>query len=212
MQKLIGIYLLQHKKCALPEIGTLEIGTTGAEVISEEKKINSRLPAISFTDHFTDSADLQNYISVNKEISIEEAGYQLQKFCKELNALQKETYFEIPGAGNFYISNSGKLAFDPVIIPQRYRPEVQAVIVDHTNPSDTVVTGDIQTADPALEEFFKEEKHPIKTKWRIAAVILFLISTAVFFFYMNNINRNSFFGSSDKPEVKPASPAYRKIP
>ena len=212
MQKLIATYLFQHKKCALPEICILEIIRTEAEVIAGERKITSPVPAISFTDHFTDSADLQNYISVNKEISHEEAGYQLQKFCKDLNALQKETPFEIPGAGNFYITRSGKLAFDPVVIPQSFLPDVQAVRLIHTDTPHAILVGDTETTNAAMEEFFKEENPIIKSNRWIEALILLLLAAAAIIFYLNSKNSNSFFGSSHKPEVNPATSTYRKIP
>ena len=212
MQSLIANYLFQYKKCVLPDIGTLEIQSTEAGVISGEKKITPRVPSIIFTDQFTDSGDLQHYISVNKEISNEEADYQLNNFCKDLNALQKDTQLEIPGAGNFYVTHSGKLSFDPVIIPQNFLPEVQAERMIHNNTPHAILVGDTETTNAAMEEFFKEEKPAVKSKRWVWAVLLILIAASAIIFYMNNKNSNAMFGTSQKPDVKPAPATYRKIP
>lgn len=212
MQKLIAEYLFQHKKCSLPHEGTLEIRNAEAIVLAAQKMISAPVPEIHFTDHKGDTADLQNYIAAAKGITADEAEYELNKFCEELKSLPSGVEYEIPAAGHFFITASGKPAFKPATIPEYYLPTVNAERVIHEGNPHSILVGDRIMTNTAMAEYYSEEVPATKKTWLIWAALLFVLAAGAVIFYFNDDFRNSFFGNSNKPEIKAAGDTYRKLP
>lgn len=212
MQKLIAEYLFQHKKCSLPEAGTLEIRNTEATAEAGQKKITPPVPVIHFTDQTGDTTDLHNYIAAGKGISVDEAAYELNKFCEELKSLTQGEKYNMPDAGHFYINPKGKLDFIPETIPAYYLPVVNAERVVHEGNSHSIMVGDRETTNTAMAEYYSEDIRVKRTTWRIWAAVLLVLAAAAIVFYLNDDRRNSFFGNSTKPEVKAAGTTYRNLP
>lgn len=212
MQNLIAEYLFTRKKCSLPAVGTLQIRASEATVAAGLKSISAPVPVISFTDQVGDVTELHNFIAAGKGISVDEAAYQLSKFCSELNSLQKGETYDLPEAGNFNKNGQGKLSFTPVSIPAYFLPDVHAERAIHEGNPHSILVGDRLTTNKEMKEFFSDDIPAKKSTWWIWAAILFVLVAAAMIFYLNDERRNSFFGNSNKPEIKQADSTYRKLP
>lgn len=209
MQKLLAEYFFQHKKCSLLQAGTLEIRNTEALIVSGDKKITPPVPEIKHTIHVTDATDLEDFIAVHKQISREEAAYQLKNFCSDIKSLQGGTKIEIPNAGIFSVNAAGKLVFTPLLLPPHFLPDVPAERIIHAGKAHAILVGDTETTNTAMAEFLTEDAPVKKSKWWLWAALLFLAAIALFFVYLNDQNRNSFFGISHQEEIKSAPATYR---
>ncbi|MFN0082011.1 MAG: hypothetical protein ACKVOM_05790 [Ferruginibacter sp.] len=212
MQKLIADYLFEYKQCALPQIGTLKIKRNAALSIIETKAINAPVSTIYFTDEITDSRNITEYIAANKNISIDEAAYQLKKICEEISLLNNDENFDIAGVGQFYKSGNGRVSFTAVELPAYFYPSVYAERVIHPDDSHEILVGDTETDRNTMTKYYTEEKPAKKSKWWVGALMLFVIAAALVVFYLNDKSSNSFFGIQHKYDVAPAAETYKTLP
>ena len=212
MQKLLADYLFQYKNCALPQIGTLKIKTVTATSVLGEQKITAPISTIYFEEEITDSKNITAFIAANKNVSVEEAAYQLKKLCTEISSLNSNEKFPIPGIGEFYKNSNGKISFQLLDLPSYFSPSVYAERVIHPNDSHAILVGDTETDRNTMTEYFTEDEPVRKSKWWVWAAVLFAAAIALIFIYANDNNRNSFFGISNKYDVAPATETYKKIP
>ncbi len=212
MQKLIADYLFEYKQCALPQIGTLKIKRDAATSIIGEQTINAPVLTIYFTDEITDSRNITEYIAANKNISIDEAVYQLKNICKEISSLSNQNKFDIAGVGEFYKTGNGKVSFSSVELPAYFSPSVYAERVIHPDDSHAILVGDTETDRNTMTEYYTEDERVKKSKWWVWALILFVIAAALIVFYLNDKSNNSFFGIQHKYEVAPATETYKILP
>lgn len=212
MQKLIADHLFQYKNCVLPQIGILKIKTTSATSVLGEQKITAPVSTIFFTEEITDSSNITAYIAANKNISFEEAAYQLKKICTEISSLDADKKFLIQGVGDFYKNHNDKIVFQTIDLPGQYNPSVYAERVIHPNDSHAILVGDTETDRNTMTEYFTEDEPVRKSKWWVWAAALFAVAIALIIIYENDYNSNSFFGISHKYEVAPATETYKKIP
>ena len=126
MNKLIAGYLFQHKKCAIPGIGTLEIRHTEAGYLPGQQTITAPIPEIHFTSRVSDNEGLAVYLAADKNISPEEAQYLLAKYAEEIGQLAPGEKEEIPGAGTFSKDADDLINFMPVQLPAYFYPAVPA--------------------------------------------------------------------------------------
>jgi len=213
MQELIAAYLFQHKKCPLPGIGHLSERLRDAEQVPGEKKITAPVPEIIFSNHAADPAEFIEFITANKFISREEAGYLLDKCCEEMQALPASGSILIPGAGKFIKDPVDKLIFVPTALPSYYLPDVPAERVIHADSSHSMLVGDKETSTAAMTEYYTEaEPERKKRRWLWAALVLLLLSAATIVYYFNDDAHNAVFGNAQKDQAAPAGQTYRKIP
>ncbi len=212
MQKLIAGYLFRHKKCVLPGLGTLEIRNAEAGSVAGEQMITPPTPGIHFTDKVSDAEGLALYISADKNISPAEATYLLEKFSGDIHQSGSGQKTEIPGAGYFSKDADDAVIFIPAELPAYFFPNVHAERVIHPDKSHAILVGDKETDSAAMAEFFAEETPARKRYWGIWTALLFGIAGAAMVFYMNDDNRNSFFGVSHQYGIHAAGDTYKKVP
>jgi hypothetical protein len=212
MQKLIADYLFEYKQCALPQIGTLKIKRDAATSIMGEQTISSPVSTIYFTDEITDSRNLTEYIAANKNISTEEAAYQLKNICEEISLVNNDENFDIAGVGQFYKSGNGRVSFNSVLLPAYFSPNVYAERVIHPDDSHAILVGDTETDRNTMTEYYTGDERVKKSKWWVWALILFVIAAALIIFYLSDKSNNSFFGIQDKYDVAPATETYKTLP
>lgn len=212
MQKLIADYLFEYKQCALPQIGTLKIKRDAASSIIGEQTISAQVSTIYFTDEITDSRNITEYIAANKNISTEEAAYQLKNICKEISLLNNEENFDITGVGQFYKSGNGRVSFTSVALPAYFSPNVYAERVIHPDDSHAILVGDRETDSNTMTEYYTEDERVKKSKWWVWALMLFVIAAGLVVFYLNDKSSNSFFGIQHKYDVAPAAETYKTLP
>lgn len=213
MQELIAAYLFQHKKCPLPRIGILSVRLQEAEQVPGEKIITVPPPEVIFSNHEADPAEFIEFISANKFISREEAGYLLDKSCEEMLALPPSGSATIPGAGKFIKDPVGKLIFVPAALPPYFLPDVPAERVVHADSSHSMLVGDKETSTAAMTEYYTDAGPERKKRgWVWAALILLLLSAATIIFYLNDDGHNAFFGTAHWDQPAPAGQTYRELP
>ena len=212
MQKLIAGYLFRHKKCALPGVGTLEIINAEAGSVAGEQKITPPTPGIHFTDKVSDAEGLVLYISADKNISPAEAKYLLEKFSDDIRHAGPGQKTEISGAGYFSKDADDAIIFIPAAFPGYFFPDVHAASVIHPDKSHAILVGDKEIDSAAMAEFFADEAPARKRYWGIWAAVLFGIAGAALVFYMNDENRNSYFGVSHQYGIHAARQTYKNIP
>ena len=213
MQNLISSFLFQHKKCALPQIGTLEIKYKEAVTVQGVQRISAPVPEICFSDRVKDDKELIEYITESKFISHEEAVYQLNKYCEEIVSLPLNGSAEIPGAGIFRKNADNGIIFVPTEIPAYFLPDTTAMRVIHADKSHTMLVGDKETNTAAMTEYYTDAvASPNKRFYLWTAVVLLLIAAAGIVFYLNSDGHNSFFGISHKYEATHAGKPYQKLP
>ena len=209
MQKLLANYLFQYKNCVLPQIGTLHIKSDPAVSVLGIQKINAPVNLISFTNDITDSKNLTEYIAVNKNISFDEAEYQLKNISNEILNLKQEEEFLIDGVGFFTKSQNDKLLFKENKEAEIFAIPVYAERVIHPDDSHAILVGDKETDRNSMTEFFTDTAPTKKNKWWLWAAAIFVLSVVLIFIYLNNEYHNSYFGISHKNELNEATNQYK---
>jgi hypothetical protein len=213
MQKLLADYLFQYKKCALPQIGTLQIKNIPASSIFGERKISAPIPVIEFKEEIHSTEEVEAYIATHKNITRDAAADLLKKMVEDIQALPLGQRLEIPNAGKFCKDENDKIGFIAEEAPAHFLPQVIAERVVHPNDSHTMLVGETETNTAAMAEYFSEEDEPVmKSKWWIFAIVSFAIATAAVGFYVSAKNAGSFFGASNKIEAVVADSTYRLLP
>ena len=212
MQQLLANYLFQYKTCPVPALGTLRIESVSAASEIGSQIINPPINNISFSQDISDIKNLTEYIAANKNISVEEAAYQLKNNSQEITNLGENQEFLIAGVGMFSKNINGNLIFTPVETNAVYSLPVYAERVIHPDDSHAILVGDKETDRNTMTEFFTETEPVKKNKWWMWAAVIFIISIILTIIYFNNENRNSFFGVSHKYEMKETSNQYKSIP
>ncbi len=212
MQKLLANYLFQYKNCALPQIGTLHIVTESAVSVLGEQKIHAPANTISFSNNIADSEKLTEYIAINKNISFDEAAYQLKNISNEILNLKEGEEFLINGVGIFSKSQNDTLLFSGDKETEYFTPSVYAERVIHPNDSHAILVGDKETDRNSMTEFFTETVAVKNNKWWLWAAALFVLAVVVVFVYYNNEAHNNLFGVAHKYDVNESKSLYKNIP
>ena len=212
MQQLLVNYLFQYKNCPLPQIGTLRIQTGSATSEIGTQKIIPPSHSIFFSKDIADSTNLTEFIAANKNISVDEAAYQLKNITDEIINLKEQEEFSLTGVGVFLKSQNDNLSFNQLQTNGSFALPVYAERVIHPDDSHAILVGDKETDRNTMTEYFTETDPVKKDKWWIWAAVIFIISIILTIIYFNNENRNSFFGVSHKYEMKETSNQYKSIP
>ena len=212
MQQLIANYLFQYKNCPLFQVGTLHLQSASATSEIGTQKIIPPSHTISFSKDITDSKNLTEFIAANKNISVDEAAYQLKNISEEITNLKEGQEFAFAGVGVFLRSQNDNLIFNQVQTDVPFAQPVYAERVIHPDDSHAILVGDKETDRNSMTEFFTETEPVKKNKWWMWAAVIFFISIILTIIYFNNENRNSFFGVSHKYEMKETSNQYKSIP
>lgn len=212
MQQLIANYLFQYKNCPLSQIGTLHLQSASATSEIGTQKIIPPLHTISFSKDITDAKNLTEFIAANKNISVDEAVYQLKNISEEIANLKEGQEFAFAGVGVFLRSQNENLIFNQVQTDAPFAQPVYAERVIHPDDSHAILVGDKETDRNTMTEFFTETEPVKKNKWWIWAAALFVLSIVLISVYLNNENQNKSFGISHKYELNDASNQYKNIP
>ncbi len=212
MQKLLANYLFQYKNCALPQIGTLHIKTESAALEMGVQKIHAPINKIIFSNEITNSKNVTEYIAASKNISFDEAAYQLKNISSEILNLKEGQEFLLDNVGVFTKSQNNKLLFEEVKEIEIFTPSVYAERVIHPDDSHSILVGDKETDRNSMTEFFTDSVAIEKDKWWIWALVIFVASAVMILIYLNGDNKNSSFGISHKYEISKPTNQYNNIP
>lgn len=201
MTDLIISYLYKNKKCPLPSVGSLHIIDANAVSLFGEVKIAAPVPVVQFSTKEMPCTHLINYITTQKNISVDDAIARLNEYCKMLKEMDADAELPLGNAGKFYMNAGGTLQFKQAEIPVSFMPMVTAQRIIHPNDSHKMLVGDTQTTNTVMSEFFNEEEiRPVK-RWWIWAILLFVLVAVLLVIYYNDKNRNAAFGNAQSYTV-----------
>jgi hypothetical protein len=212
MQKLLADFLFKNKYCSIPNVGTLQLVETAANSIFGEQKIAAPFPEILFSTIEKDTDELKNFIVSEKKATSSEVVAFLEKLGGDINALTADGKINIPNAGDFYKNQVGEISFTQEALVPHFTPPVMAHRVVHPNSTHTMLVGETETNTASMAEYLAEDEPTKKSKWWIAAVIIAVLAAAAIGFYFTDINKNTFFGNSNKVNGGTAEPTYKTLP
>ena len=196
MTDLIISYLYKNKKCPLPSVGSLHIIDANAVSLFGEVKIAAPVPVVQFSTKEMPCTHLINYITSQKNISVDDAIARLNEYCKMLKDIDADAELPLGNAGIFFMDAGRTLQFKQAEIPGSFMPMVTAQRIIHPNDSHKMLVGDTQTTNTVMSEFFNEEEiRPVK-RWWIWAILLFVLIAVLLVIYYNDKNRNAAFGNA----------------
>jgi hypothetical protein len=174
MYDLIASSFFQKKTCHLPGIGKLSFIATPAVKDFVNAQINAPQEAIIFTP--TDSNEqIFNEFSAISEM--------MQK------KLQEDELLEITGIGTFIKNKAGIIHFIPIELNTVFIQPVTANIVKKPDVEHSILVGDTETTNTAMNEKYSEEienKTVKKSNWWIWAIVLALVGLVLIASYLYN--------------------------
>lgn len=207
MESLLTSYLYNYKICPLPTVGSLILQPGAAVSEQADKIMYAPVPNIQFSSRETNADDLLQYVSLQLNISIQEASDQLSTYCTRLQEMQPYEEIQLGSAGSFYVSEEGELYFRYNNIPPVFLPAVQAERAIHPHASHEMLVGDTQTNTTAMAELLDSHEKHQHSKWVWAAVTLGLAGLLVVVVYIINQPAGNNFGNSApvKAQAAPSS-------
>ncbi|MBC7937417.1 MAG: hypothetical protein H7Y86_18890 [Rhizobacter sp.] len=210
MEKLLTSYLYSFKACPLPTVGSLIIQPGAAIAEQSERKLMAPVPHIQFVSKEINAEGLLQYISLKKNIDIQQASDELSSYCDRLQQMQPYEEINLDAAGTFYTTEEGELHFKYTLVPAAFLPEVPAERVIHPDASHSMLVGDTQTNTTTMAELLDSQETSHRPKWIWAAIGLGVAGLLAITFYYMNRQPGSNFGNSAtiKATNVPASYQY----
>lgn len=209
MENLLTSYLYSHKNCPLPTVGALIIQNSSAAGEYSEKKMLSPVPAIQFVSREINADELLQYISLKKNMDVQQVSDLLSSYCDRLLQMQPYEEIALGSAGNFYTTPEGVLQFKATPLPAAFLPAVPADRVIHPDASHTMLVGDTQTNTATMAELLNQGDAR-RPKWVWLAAGLAAAGLLAIVLYMMNQPGNTFGNSSGIQA--PAAPATYQSP
>ena len=209
MENLLTSYLYTYKNCPLPTVGSLLLQAGSAVAEHSEKKMFSPVPSVLFVSKETNADELLQYISLKKNIDVQQASDLLSSYCDRL--LQMQPYEEIPlgSAGTFYTNEEGELHFRSAVLPAAFLPVVTAGRVIHPDVSHRMLVGDTQTNTSTMAELLDNQGNSRRPKWIWAAIGLGIAGLLALTLYLMNNGKGGSFGNSSPVKASPAPATYQ---
>ena len=209
MEKLLTSYLYNYKSCPLPTVGSLIIQPGAAVAEHGDKKMLAPLPHIQFISKEINADGLLQYISLQKNINIQEASDELSSYCDRLQQMQPYEEIALDDAGTFYSTEDGELHFRYGVLPAAFLPEVPAERVIHPDASHDMLVGDTQTNTVTMAGLLENPEDPRRPKWLWAAIGLGLAAALVLTIYFMNRQAGNSFGNNSPVKASDAPASYR---
>ncbi|MEO7263738.1 MAG: hypothetical protein ABIW38_02445 [Ferruginibacter sp.] len=212
MDKLLTAYLLYHKHCPLPGLGSMHLQQQPARVIAADGIISAPKNDISFSPKEIPSNELLEFIAHKKNISTQEASGMLGDYCRRLQDMDAYNEMELSPTGKFYVDAEGNLQFKTASPDNAFLPDVPAVRVIHPQQSHSMLVGDTQTDTAAMTAFYTDDEEVSKSRWWIWPVLIFITAALIFIFYISAGLHNPLYGNAQAIEKTSAEKTYRSIP
>lgn len=204
--ELITAFILQHKSCSLPGLGTLALSEETASYSVADRLMRPPKLQILFSGDEDEWSDgLVEYVSRHLNCTTESAHNRLKNWIVDEKALlDKGGEIIFPTLGSLqkqngeivFLAHTGLILF----------PEISAERAAHERDSHTVIVGDRETVRELGQpnEIFVETKKE-KRFWKVAAIALLILGSAflVWHFYTGRD-----FANGMKIESKPPSQTY----
>jgi hypothetical protein len=186
MELIIEQYLLLFHHCPLPNLGTLQLRYTLAEVKMGEGSITAPTPVVVFKSVTQNENRFLKYISAQLEIDLETARQKLTDFINSIKFLDQTQEKKINVIGKFYPDHSGEICFKSFILPENFLPLANAERVIHPDAVHQIRVGDRELSNEYMSEQILLLKNKKKNIWWIILIAFFSIAliAAVIIFLM----------------------------
>lgn len=164
----IAASFFRKKQCVLPGIGRLELLEKSAIYDFPQHQILAPEPFIRFIP-------LPDAVSMFNEFSA------ISQLLKE--KLLRTGEVTVTGMGSFTYGN-GIVDFTPAAFPEALLQPVPAVKVIHKDAVHTMLVGDLETTNTAMQELLSEQAE-VNISWWKAALLLAAVAAAALIYYLS---------------------------
>jgi len=186
MQHLIEQFLIQHKYCPLPKIGTLELKQRNADFSVGEKLISAPAPFIELTFVEKNPAAFMSFIAKQKNIDNHQAVSMLQEYCTAILNMQNGQEMSIAEAGSVSVNNKGEFQFIQRELPQEFLPKIALNRVVHPEAVHQVRVGDEQKTTAYMHGYLKDAKVKKGNQWLMFFLVIILLLLTVVIHYVTD--------------------------
>ncbi len=209
MQHLIEQFLIQHKYCPLPKIGTLELKQRNADFSVGEQLIAAPAPFIALTSVEKDSAAFVSFIAKQKNIDNHQAGSMLQEYCTAILNIKNGQEMAIAEAGSMSVNSKGELQFKQRALPQEFLPKIALNRVVHPEAVHQVRVGDEEKTTAYMHGYLKDAKVKKGNQWLMFfLVIMLLLLTVIVHYVTDNTNTSNDSKESNQHPPHAANAVY----
>lgn len=182
----------------MPGLGTLSIGSSGAEADFSNKLIGAPKSLIHFTNEQTDADAFLNYVAKTTETDKQEVTNTFNYFCDRLKRdIAGGNAISIEPIGKLSVDAQGKIKFEQQELPASFIQPVVAERVIHPQAEHHILVGDRETTNTVMTEFLAP-KIALTDRWWIWAIVLGAIGLGLLFVYFSGTDVVSMFGNATK--------------
>ena len=174
MFDIIASSFFQKKKCHLPGIGKLSFVNSSAETDLSNAQIKAPLQSITFTPTKNNEHIFNEFSAISE---------MMQQKLNEDHSLN------INGIGTFIKDNAGNIQFIPIKLDVVFAQPVSAIPVIRKDAEYSVLVGDKETTNTAMNEKYNEETENTfekKSYWWIWAIVFAAVGLTLITFYIYN--------------------------
>ncbi len=203
MEQTIASYLFFNHECSLPDIGTLKLITTPAEIDFVHSQIKPPLQTIVFAENH-DAAEIQELSAISHQLK---------------NLLETNGTISLKGIGTFSKDAAGNIQFASIQLNAAFTPYVKTQAFTEPKKEEVVIETPVfkqeeiiispETTEPVIEIKKEEQKKP---RWLLRAALLAIVAVILMIIYFS-INSDSPvpFGNTNTIEPSSTDPQYRTI-
>ncbi|HRD56932.1 MAG TPA: hypothetical protein PK504_02735 [Ferruginibacter sp.] len=206
MEKLLALYLFQHKICPLPTVGTLLLQPGNAVALQADKLLNAPAPNVVFSVSEYNTEGLVQSLSTALNIDSTSARLTLENFCKSILQMGENSAIKFSNAGSFKKDENGQLFFEPAQPNAAFVQPTIAERVIHPQATHSMLVGDTHTNTVAMTEMLSAENQKRSLAWAWWSIGLAVAAASVIVFYSTG-NNAAHFGNANKisPAKEPAA-------
>ena len=174
MFDIIASSFFQKKNCHLPGIGKLSFVNTSAETDLSNTQIKAPLQSITFTPTKNNEHVFNEFSAISE---------MMQQKLNEDHSLN------INGIGTFIKDNAGNIQFIPIKLDVVFAQPASAIPVIRKDAEYSVLVGDKETTNTAMNEKYNEETENTfekKSYWWIWAIVFAAVGLTLIMFYIYN--------------------------
>ena len=195
MENCLVRYFSINNECPLPGIGSLVSKEVPAVLDIIDKKIKAPGASIVFSKNELEGASFLRFMQAEHDCDDHAAQEKWDVFSKKIKNLKSQDSLSLGALGTLQKNSSDQLELIPFQNLNTYSQEIPAYRLIKINAPHSILVGDKETTREAMQEFYVEKIPPYKSKWWVAAIVIFVISAALVFTHYFYFNGNSSFGN-----------------
>ena len=195
MENCLVRYFSINNECPLPGIGSLVNKEVPAVLDIIDKKIKAPSSSIVFSKNELEGASFLRFMQAEHDCDDHAAQEKWDVFSKKIKNLKSQDSLSLGALGTLQKNSSDQLVLIPFQNLNIYSQEISAHRLIKINAPHSILVGDKETTREAMQEFYVEKIPAYKSKWWIAAIVIFAVSAALIFTHYFYFNGNSSFGN-----------------